>query len=399
MSYEARYIYETLMYDSVLHWPIYYPTYTDDEGLVPPSTTGVAAPSPRPSLLHRLRRPRRRTPSAATAPRSSLRTRGRGGEWRIGDFGYCGNGTFRFSRNVEDFLSADDTPLNYSLRGSPWCCQFPVQKWRFGSSTVGINATSPVSMGPAPSFELQYYNQSQHAAILATKSNPLRFAVTHQPLAVRYFKQYYKTVLEDDLRAEFRFEEEKNLCMITGVIKSQDWLHAVFHQSGSSFGLNVGVQPAGFQLRRDYGNISGPSVLTGPTTHKPRKGVFSIPRSLPKENGLEVGDQTLFISRITFKGRLIHRLLKAGGSRPPSPSERPPEEGVDEVSCDESTERLFPDPLDVLLEAMLTLRPDAEAAIASDNDLGALCQKNGQLRKRLSCFKLVLSASKRKSKS
>ncbi|KAH8924730.1 hypothetical protein BT69DRAFT_1360911, partial [Atractiella rhizophila] len=107
---------------------------------------------------------------------------------------------------------------------------------------------SPI--GPSPSFELQYCNQSQHAAILATKSNPLHFAVTHQPLAVRYFKQYYKMVLEDDLRTEYRFEEDKN--------------------SGSSFGLNVGVQPAGFELSRDYGNISGPSVLTGPTTHEPR---------------------------------------------------------------------------------------------------------------------------------
>ncbi|KAH8927901.1 hypothetical protein BT69DRAFT_681697 [Atractiella rhizophila] len=105
------------------------------------------------------------------------------------------------------------------------------------------------------------------------------------------------------------------------------------------------------------------------------KGVFSIPRNLPKENGLEVGDQTLFISRVTFKGRLLPRLLKAGGSRPPSPSERSRDKSVDEICTDESRERPVPDPLDVLLDAMLILRPDAEVAIASDNDVHSLCRK------------------------
>ncbi|KAH8914119.1 hypothetical protein BT69DRAFT_1290713 [Atractiella rhizophila] len=430
MSYEPHYIYETLMYDSLLHWPIYNPSYTEaDPVALPPrngsppistpetgtsgtpsSTTvrpfstqernqsdpsnsidsrdpsisvedsGVASPAVQPSFGSRLasslfgRWLPGTPPSPAPPPRTSGRSQGRGGEWRIGDFGYCANGTFRYSRNADDFLGPEDAPLSYSLDGVAWGYQTPLQRGEFESVRdvrVGIDTTPTVSIDPFPTLALQYYNRSQHAAVLATKSNPLRFAVTHQLLAVQYFKQYYKTVLEDDLSAGFSFGQNKNLCMIIGVVKSHDWLHAVFHQSGSSFRLNMGVQAAGFQLNRDYdyGDISRPSVRTGPTNHQPRNGIFSA------HNNVDVGDQTLFISRIMFKGRLMPRLLVAGGFKPPSPSQGHPDKKIDEIRCDQSSEQPATDPLDVLLEAMLMLRPDVGAAIASDNDVDSLCQK------------------------
>ncbi|KAH8927902.1 hypothetical protein BT69DRAFT_681708 [Atractiella rhizophila] len=204
MSYEPHHIYETLMYDSLLHWPIYNPSYTEDDPVGPPpisgnppistpgtgtsgisastadrrsstqeenrdscpSTTtsnapfaqdpsiivedsGVASPVIQPYFGSRLgsssfaRWLLGTTPSLAPPPRTSGRSQGRGGEWRIGDFGYCANGTFKFSRNVEDFLCPDDPPLSYSPRGAAWCYQMPLQRGKFGSATIKINASSP----------------------------------------------------------------------------------------------------------------------------------------------------------------------------------------------------------------------------------------------------------------
>ncbi|KAH8913847.1 hypothetical protein BT69DRAFT_1306073, partial [Atractiella rhizophila] len=188
------------------------------------------------------------------------------------------------------------------------------------------------------------------------------------------------------------------------------------------FGLNVGIQEAGFEIRRDYGDIAGPSVLTGPTTHKPRsfrfltftqeKGSSQSPAPLSRTRALKLEIKRCLLAE-QHLGRVLPRLVKAGGSRPSFPSDDDPDEGIDELSWDESSGRLVTDCLEILLDAMLMVRrifqsdplcscqqlhPDAEVAIASDPDVHSLCQQLGQVKKCVSCSGIVPVVSKRKIK-
>ncbi|KAH8916551.1 hypothetical protein BT69DRAFT_1355560 [Atractiella rhizophila] len=294
----------------------------------------------------------------------TFRRRGYGGEWRVGDFGYCTElGTFSFSQNVQDFLGPEDERLDFPLREVALNAESPIAKGSFTVTSAAVDAGPPVPGGAT--FAVNYSSQSQGGALLATTSDALRFAVTHQGIGVDYFKRYFKTVLEEDARAGHCPNGKRELCMIIGVVKTFGWLRAVFGQCGGSFGINVGAHPAGFQVGRDYGAISGVHVQHGPRVQ--RSGVL----------GSDVGDQTLFITRIMCKHAGITQLgcLKGGGeSGWPSPAD-PADESMESVFCDGSNETGC-DPLSVLLEAMLTLRPAAEFAIASDIDLCTLCEKS-----------------------
>ncbi|KAH8921846.1 hypothetical protein BT69DRAFT_1351345 [Atractiella rhizophila] len=309
-------------------------------------------------------------------PREKSRQKGKGGEWRIGDFGYCTDGTFLFSRNLDDILGHKTLePQKRQI-----VCNAPgrIVKGNCQKIGSGVDVNPPILLPSTPGFEFYYTSQSQEAALLATTSNALRFSVqvTQEHAALEYFKQYFKTVMDEDIRGNYFLKNKREICMITGLVKSFDWLVAVSGSSQSCFGVKVEAQPVGLWGSLDKIVILGSNPVKGPD-HEPREGY------LVKEGYLGVGDQTLFISRIMCKHRGIPAfgLLKGGGSRPPSPSTGPADKSLDpmlstEIICDSLNEDGVYDPLRVLLEAMLILHDTASCAIASDIDLSTLCQKS-----------------------